>query len=761
MTMGGPGMSLFNELKRRNVLRVAIAYAVLAWVMAQVAELLLDAFGAPDWALRSLFALFLVGFPFVVFFAWAYELTPEGVKRERDVDREASITTHTGRRLDRAIVVLLVLALGAFAWDRFAPHRTEITDEVGAAGTEAADIRSGPSSGAPERSIAVLPFTNMSGDPDNEYFSDGISEEILNLLAKLPELHVTSRSSAFQFKGDDINIPTVARQLGVAHVLEGSVRKSGMRVRITAQLIDADADRHLWSDTWDRELDDIFAIQDEIAAAVVDALQQTLLGAVEAADLQESRRTNPKAYELYLRGRHLTWARERDALREAERLYEQALGIDPAYAPAYAGLALALVFQVRAGSVDQEVAFSRADDAIARALQLEPDNPDALGALGIMRDDQGQYAQGVAALEKAIAGNPSDARPYTWLANTIGGADPVRSLALARKGYEIDPLARIVVAGLAWRLAPMGRYEEAMEQTRTFHALFPESNWAARTAADIHANMGRVDLALKSLYLAYRTQPESGYGFLWVPWALTTLGEFDLAAAWIAELVPIMSSWAHLNFQRLDLSALTDDPGQTIALMEETAARNQDPLFDVALAWALAFGGDFESARRVMEQAYPALAMDPPRLHPELWVNTLDYAVFLQRTGDTPRADRYLQQIQDLLERQIEAGAVWSPRWALQQELAAVHALQDRPEPALAALRIAAQQGGMMCVFCFRLYPHWDGLRDQPEFVALLEEQTEKLADQRQRLADEGMLLTPAQVLALDDFDFDPLAESP
>ena len=295
-------MSLFNELKRRNVFKVTIAYIVMAWLVMQVADVILNNVEAPAWVFHVILLLLGIGLPFSIFFAWAFELTPEGLKREHEVDRSQSITTQTGRKLDFLIIGVLVLALGYFAYDKFVlqPSRdaelvqatTETVTEQVAAEPEA--------SSESDKSIAVLPFVNMSDDASNEYFSDGISEELLNLLSKIPELRVISRTSAFSFKGKEIDIPTIAQQLNVAHILEGSVRKAGNQIRITSQLIDARSDTHLWSETYDRTLGDIFAIQDEIAGAVVDALKLTLLG-----DTPQVEQINPEAYALYLQARYV------------------------------------------------------------------------------------------------------------------------------------------------------------------------------------------------------------------------------------------------------------------------------------------------------------------------------------------------------------------------------------------------------------------------------------------------------------------------
>ena len=277
-------MSLLDELKRRNVLRIAGLYLVAAWLAVQVSSTLLPMFDAPVWLSRSIVILLATGFLPALIFAWVFQLTPEGLKRESDVERAGSITPHTGKKLDRVLMMVLALALGYFAFDKFAlsPQREAALQRQKAVELDAAR-KEGRSEALVEsygdKSIAVLPFVDMSPNKDQEYFSDGIAEELLNLLAKISQLRVISRSSAFSFKGKDIEIPEIAKRLNVAHILEGSVRKAGNQVRITVQLIDARSDTHLWSEAYDRPLDDIFAVQDEIAAAVVAQLKLKLRGA--------------------------------------------------------------------------------------------------------------------------------------------------------------------------------------------------------------------------------------------------------------------------------------------------------------------------------------------------------------------------------------------------------------------------------------------------------------------------------------------------
>jgi len=290
-------MPLIAELKRRNVIRVGVAYAIVAWLLLEVASVIFPGLHLPDWTLTFLIVLVAAGFPLALILAWAFELTPEGLKREAEVDRTESTTRTKGRKLDFAIIGLLALAVVFLVVDNYVLEAEPERAEVAAEQIPAAEPVER------EKSIAVLPFVNMSSDPEQEYFSEGISEELLNELAQLPGLRVASRTSAFTFKGENRNMGEIAAILKVSYVLEGSVRKSGNRVRIAAQLIDASNEKHLWSEIYDRELTDIFAIQSEIARAVSRKVKIELSPKQEAV-LANTQAVNPEAHEAVLRGRY-------------------------------------------------------------------------------------------------------------------------------------------------------------------------------------------------------------------------------------------------------------------------------------------------------------------------------------------------------------------------------------------------------------------------------------------------------------------------
>jgi adenylate cyclase len=313
--------SLFEELKRRNVFRVAIAYVAVAWLALQVADIVFENFGTPDWVMKTLMFLLAIGFPLAVLFAWAFEMTPEGLKREREVDRSASITRETGQRLNRVIIGVLLVAVCSLLVDKFL-------------------LQNGPQVAAStEKSVAVLPFVTMSRGPDDEYFADGLTEEILNSLTRVPELLVTARTSAFHFKGKDMPIPEIASQLGVAHVVEGSVRRDGDRMRVTAQLIRAADGFHLWSENYDRETEDTFGVQTDIAEKIASALD-VFLDEETLEDMRSSGFRNPEAFVAYQKGQkiyneaHNHWSLI-EQLKEANTWFDRVIELEPGASRAY------------------------------------------------------------------------------------------------------------------------------------------------------------------------------------------------------------------------------------------------------------------------------------------------------------------------------------------------------------------------------------------------------------------------------------------
>ncbi len=497
-------MGLVSELRRRNVLRMAVLYAVAAWLILQVAEVLIDLAKLPDWIGTTILWLLAVGFPIALIFSWFYEITPAGISLEKDVDPEESITHVTGRRLEFIVISLLCAGLILFAYDKW---------------------WIGP---PPEKSIAVLAFTNMSGDPDQEYFSDGISEELLNVLAQIPELRVISRSSSFSFKGKDIAIPTVAKQLNVAHVLEGSVRKMGNRVRITAQLIEASSDSHLWSQSYDRELDDIFAVQDEIAGAISHALKVKLaLVAGVAVQPTVIKAADTVAYDAYLRARELIRLRGRENLEEAVRHLERSLRLDEGFAPAHAQLAIAttLLWTGAYGTLSLEDVRRQAIPHLDRAEALEPLLADVHAGRALLASISRDPVRSVEHAERALALNPSYTDPMVWLSNSLADLGRYEeSDATERQMLVTDPLNHLVRFNNIIQLAALGQVEEAHELADELLAQNP--GWGAMALAHTSYEFeGKIAESLSWALKGQATNLHRGTLIL----AFVSVGEYDEA----------------------------------------------------------------------------------------------------------------------------------------------------------------------------------------------------------------------------------------
>lgn len=434
-------MSFISELMRRNVIRVGIAYVVIGWIVAQVAEFAFENFGAPDWVLKSFVVVLLLGLPLALIFAWAFEMTPEGVKREKDVDRSSSITSKTGRKLDFFIIGALVVALGYFIWERQAQDEPVATAAQSVTVDEAdVDITRDP------QSIAVLPFVNMSSDEEQEWFSDGLTEEILNALARTPDLLVAARTSSFKFKGTNEDVPTIAKALGVAHVLEGSVRRGGDQLRVTAQLIRASDGFHLWSQTYDRNPDDVISIQEEIALEIATALE-TAMDPEALAHMISAGTDSVPAFNAYLKGlaANINTVSTGDAYQflAAKEAFEQAIEHDPQFALAYWELARIWTVQLQStnivsGLLDMplEEMRRRFTESITKAIELEEDAVNRTRYRVLQAIQEGRYAQALRLNTDYLEKRPNDQRAQDFQINLL--ADMSRDEELVRTIVEFQ-----------------------------------------------------------------------------------------------------------------------------------------------------------------------------------------------------------------------------------------------------------------------------------------------------------------------------------
>jgi TolB-like protein/tetratricopeptide (TPR) repeat protein len=554
-------MSLIAELKRRNVFRVSVAYLALGWIVTQVTSTVAPMLHLPPWIGPVVLWIGVIGFPFVVMFSWIYELTPEGLKRESEVDPAGSITHHTARRLDYVVIALLVAAIGLFAFREFRPVADEpvtiVARTTPAAPPAVADI---------DRSVAVLPFVDMSAGKDQEFFADGISEELLNLLAKVPQLRVIARTSSFSFKGKDVDIAEIARKLNVANVLEGSVRKSGDTLRITAQLIRASDSSHLWSETYDRKMTDVFAVQDEIAAAVVEQLKVTLLGTAPKA-----RVTDPEAYRLFLQAREVARQYSAVGFEQAIALYKQALAIDPSYAPAWNGLANVYFGQMDLGLMTIEQGLPLGLEAVNKALEHDPSFAPAYGQIALFEGlIERDYAAAAGHLEQGLALDPANLEVIGFasiVARRLGRMD--LAIALAEYVLSRDPVNVDAYDSLGHAYRYSGRLDDSVAAFRKVLSLAPDAGWERTALGNVLLQKGDAKAALAE----YQQEPIEVFRLGGLAAAYHALGRKDESDAAFAELrkkYPDVKPFA----MAVDLASRGDVDGAFEML--EKAARMQD-----------------------------------------------------------------------------------------------------------------------------------------------------------------------------------------
>jgi len=460
--------NFFSELKRRNVYKVAVAYAVVGWLLVQITTQVFPFLEIPVWVVRLVIALVAIGFPIALVIAWAFELTPEGIKRTEDVERPAGLLSKN-RTWVYVVAIGAAFSIGLFFIGRYTARN--------------------PSAGAPSelpaKSIAVLPFDNLSRDPDNAYFAEGVQDEILTRLAKVADLKVISRTSTQRFKSSPDNLPQIARQLGVLHILEGSVQKSGDSVRVNVQLINALTDAHLWAEIYDRKLTDIFAVESDIAKTIADTLQAKLTGSEKQMMAAQST-SDTAAYELYHKGRSLWEKRSGDNIPKAIAFYEQAIARDPNYALAYAGLGQAYILLPFYTGADRRAVIPKAKEAALQALHLDPNVAEAHLALGkIFFFGEIDLTAANREYQRAVELKPNDAAAHHWFGNdtlaALGRFD--EAIAESKRAVELDPLSTVINADLGSTFVYAGRYREAVAQLRKTLRIDPTDFYA-------HFNLG-------------------------------------------------------------------------------------------------------------------------------------------------------------------------------------------------------------------------------------------------------------------------------
>ena len=459
--------NFFGELKRRNVYKVAIAYAVVGWLLAQIATQIFPFLEIPNWIIRLVILLIAIGFPIALVIAWAFEATPQGIKRTEDVDLVASARQPRKHAWIFVVIIGAAFSVGLFFIGRYTGRNTASASEL------------------PAKSIAVLPFDNLSRDPDNAFFAEGVQDEILTRLAKVADLKVIARTSTQKFKSAPENLPDIAKQLGAMNILEGSVQKVNDQVRVNVQLINALTNAHLWAEIYDRKLTDIFAVESDIAKTIADQLQAKLTGS-EKQMIAAQPTTDTAAYELYHKGRSLWGKRTGDNIPKAIAFYEQAIARDPNYALAYAGLSSAHILAPFYTGADRRESNAKAKEAALKALRLDPNLAEAHLALGkVLFFSEIDLAGAMREYKRAIELKPNDADAHHWFGNdTLSALGQFEeAIVEGKRSVELDPLSIVINVDLGVTFYYAHRYDDSARQLRKTLEIDPTSFYT-------HYNLG-------------------------------------------------------------------------------------------------------------------------------------------------------------------------------------------------------------------------------------------------------------------------------
>ena len=702
--------------------RVAFVYLVASWLILQIADLITPILGVPEWSSKLIFLLLILGFPFALILAWAYEMTPDGLKKEKQVDRDESITRETGRKIDYMIIGALVLAL---------IYSVVFMNSGSNSDSEISPIPVPAEDGT--HSIAVLPLVNMSSDTETDYFSDGLAEELINLLAKVDSLRVAARTSSFAYKGLDQNIQKIGEELGVGHLLEGSVRRSGDRVRVTTQLINVADGFHLWSETYDRKLTDIFELQDEIAVAIVKALRIELLD----EDISPERTSvDPAAYDLFLRGRGELNENVAGSLERAADFLNRAIELEPDYAAAMALLASTYLDMDEFGSLSITESLRLSGPLIDKALELDPNQPDAWAAQGYrqMRLDQ----DGLAAdsLRRALELAPSDIRALGYYADVLRAQGRFRdNLEIIRTLSELDPQNPNHAVTYEYSRAYLGENEQvdiALDQLRELYYDDPRFHDGSGTYYRASQQFDRMTRDLLSMRIL---RPADAWAPGNISVALFRLGAADAGDQWLETTRQVNPDSRYLSNAIYQKFVMEKRYGELTKLMRDAWMREATEANYLRLGSALMLDGKSAEAYELLKESLEKFAYEPETGNVSLSTDAALWLIVAARaTGDEVLAN-------DLIGKAgVQVSNVVEQRFHVlndQSSWAAYYALAGQRIRALYTLQQAAEKG--YAVPGNLETPFFNSLKDNPDFQAILEQVRDNQAAMRKK------------VLALDD----------
>jgi TolB-like protein/Tfp pilus assembly protein PilF len=720
--------SLFAELKRRNVLRLATTYALVAWIVIEAGSVLLPTFGAPEWFFRVYVLVIMGGFLVALVLAWVFEVTPEGIKLDSEIDHSDKAPPKPGKS-NAIIITLLVLALGVSITFNVTGIRDEdFAEETGAA--------------IETPSIAVLPFSNRSPDPDNQFFADGIHDDLLTRLADIDSLRVISRTSVNQYRDTTKKLRDIATELGVTTIVEGAVQRSGDNVRITVQLIDAATDEHLWADSYDRALttENLFAIQSEISTQIASALRAALTPEEEVR-LAVMPTKSIEALSYYTAGRNNLYLRRFDTLQEARTQFSQAIEIDPDYAQAYAGLAeTVLVTLINHRAIEPAEAYDVASRAIDKALRLDDQLAEAHAVRGLLKLTQwsatrigNDNVEAAASFQRAIQLNPNLSNTYVWFSTLRESeGDYETAIELLNKAMQVDPLGRIPYVNLPGFYARQGKPEKALELLVKAMEIFPDWETPYQYMADHLMSLGRLDEAVAWAFLA-DTMTDNPMTRGSVMGAFIEFGDMG-AIEEFGEQFSIDHPMYRMGegFMRFTNS----DYRGTITVLEDLQL-NTD--FEAEFAYPLISMSalmlrDFDKAQQYLLRANPLLSSDTTRgVDRQNFRSAILLAYTYQQMGDTRRAEQLLNDAEQIVSQMPRIGIGGHGISDVE-----ILVLQGRNDAALDALRDAIDEGFVSLMS----YEMWtldqnliiDALRDDARFKAMKLELDRKIEVMRENV---------------------------
>lgn len=713
--------AVLTELNRRKVLRTVGAYAVAVFVVLQLMDAAVEPLRLPDWIPTLVVIVLILGFPLAFILAWHFDITPHGIRK----GHTDSLLTRTQNTLLFSMMMLGMLGLGYGFYSYYSNVFTG--DDAGGAQTLASQQREFV---APQNSIAVLPFADLSEDGSQGYFSDGIAEEILNVLAKVRGLHVAARTSSFAFRQPDKDIREIGRLLNVRTVLEGSIRKSGDRIRLTAQLINVEDGYHIWSNSYDRKLDDVFAIQDEIASAIATALVDSFTGLEQKPT---TRTDNLAAFEAYRTGRLHWWRRSPEELQKALTLFANALEQDPAFAPAYAAMADSWLLLAMYGNLTNMEATERAMPMIEKALEIDPESAEAFAALGLARQQIGHRDASESALRQAIKLNEDYIPAYIWLGNLLGemGRLPEQSQIL-QQAMAIDPLNELLAINVAGNMISLGDYDGAKTLLQNLVSLRPDSATLLRVMSGFAIQSGELVDGWRYANQSYELEPDSPAVIQALADAWTSVGMNDKAESLLSD--GLKKSKDNLNLQTSYFSLLLREGRVETAehLLTEQFGNSIDELPEPAQRYywfqkgmVSLFADDEQTAISFFEKAFDEDA-DRAWDGKQVLYATILSALY-HKAGNTGLAEQRLASAERAVRRARLNGLDDADIYYTESS---IHAMRGEAQEALESLQTAYDRG-FREAWLLEVDPRMDSLQAEPQFDAIRQQIEKDIAQAR------------------------------